>query len=279
MNIARFSVRLARHTVNGLAEPLKALVRYRDLFWLLLRRDLAERTSGTVFGFVWLLLQPALQMLAYWFLLGLVLQVRFPGRVGFVEYFLLAMLPWLMISEALGRGTGVLAELGSLYQRMTFPVVLLPLLPLALSGLIFGTVYIGLVAIVAGVAKVVYAPLIILALVIWLLPFIYLLSVLGLFVRDVRQLVPFLLTLVMFLTPILYAAQMLPPWLQRVMVFNPVADLMAVIHHLTLDLPITSVEGVSPWMVWTFPWLVWLVLLGPAWVIFRRTEPHMREAL
>lgn len=272
MKIARFFIRLVRHAFSGIVEPLKALVHYRDLFWLLLRRDLAERTSGTVLGFVWLLLQPALQMLAYWFLLGLVLNVRFPGRVGFVEYFLVAMLPWLMISEAVGRGTGVLAELGSLYQRMTFPVVLLPLLPLALSGMIFGTVYTGLVAIVAGPAKALYAPFIILGLVVWLLPFVYLLSVLGLFVRDVRQLVPFLLTLVMFLTPILYMAQMLPEAVKPFMGLNPIADLVAVIHHLILDLPVTRGN-------WIRPWILWFVLLGPAWVIFFRAQPHMREAL
>ncbi len=272
MKIVRFFVRLVQHTVSGVVEPVRALLQYRDLFLLLLRRDLAERTSGTVLGFVWLLLQPALQMVAYWFLLGIVVKVRFPGQIGFLEYFLIAILPWLMISESVTRGTSILAEFGSLYQRMTFPVVLLPLLPLAMSGLIFGTVYIGMVAIIAGPLKALYAPLIIVALVVWLLPFVYLLSVLGLFVRDVRQLVPFLLTLGMFLTPILYMAQSLPALMQQYLWLNPFADIMAVIHHVVLDLPVTPGN-------WVRPWILWFLLLGPAWVIFRRTEPHMREAL
>lgn len=268
----RFPVRLAVHTRNGFVEPLKALFAHRGLFVLLLRRDLADRTSGTVFGFSWLLVQPALQMLAFWFLLELVLQVRFPGRVGFLDYFLIGMLPWLLMSEAIQRSTAVLNDLSALYRRMAFPIVLLPLLPLVMAGAIFGTVYVFLAGLLAGPAAALLAPLIVAALIVWLLPIAFLVSVLGLFVRDFRQFLPFVLTMVMYLTPILYMPQMLPEAMRGFMVLNPVADLIAIAHHLILDLPATPGN-------WLRPWVLWALLLGPSWVIFNRAQPHMREAL
>lgn len=267
-----FPVRLAVNTVRGLLEPFRLLVRHRDLFLLLARRDLAVRTSGTALGMVWVLAQPALQMLAFWFLLDLVLRVRFPGHVPFLNYFLIGMLPWLMMNEALQRSTGVLGEFGSLYQRMAFPVALLPLLPLLTAGGIFGTVYVVMVALIAGPGAALLAPLVIGGIVLWLMPLCYLISVLGLFARDFRQIVPFLLTMAMYLTPILYMPQMLPEAIRGLLVLNPVADLLAVAHHLLLGLPVTAGN-------WLRPWGLWLFLLGPAWVLFRRTEPHMREEL
>lgn len=270
--ILRFPFRLMAHARSGLVEPLKALIQHRSLFRLLLRRDLADRTSGTVLGFSWLLVQPALQMLAFWFLLELVLQVRFPGRVGFLDYFLVGMLPWLLISEVVMRSTAVLNDLSSLYSRMAFPIVLLPLLPLVMAGAIFGSVYVVMVGLLAGPMAALYAPLIIAALLVWLLPLVYLLSVVGLFVRDFRQFLPFALTMFMYLTPFLYMPQMLPEAMRPFMVLNPLADILAVVHHLILGLPATAGN-------WIRPWLLWLVLLGPAWVIFFRAQPHMREAL
>lgn len=270
--ILRIPFRLVAHARSGLVEPFKALLQHRTLFLLLLRRDLADRTSGTVLGFSWLLVQPALQMLAFWFLLELVLQVRFPGRVGFLDYFLVGMLPWLLISEVVMRSTAVLNDLSSLYSRMAFPIVLLPLLPLVMAGAIFGSVYVVMVGLLAGPMAAVYAPLIIVALLVWMLPLVYLFSVIGLFVRDFRQFLPFALTMFMYLTPFLYMPQMLPEAMRPFMVLNPLADILAVVHHLILDLPVTPGN-------WVRPWLLWLVLLGPAWVIFFRAQPHMREAL
>lgn len=264
--------RLLRALLLGLLEPGRALVRHRELFLLLLRRDLSDRTAGTIFGFSWVFIQPALQVLAFWFLLDLVLQIRFPGRVSFVEYFLVGMLAWLMLADAIARSTHVLTELSALYQRMRFPIVLLPMLPLTMAGLIFGGVYTVMAIVIAGPWSVIKAPLIIFGLMIWLLPWAYLLAVLGLFLRDIRQLVPFALTMLLFLSPILYTPDMLPEGMQFLLSINPIADLMAIIHHVLLGTPIEAGN-------WLRPWLLWLLLLGPAWIIFRRAEPHLREAL
>ena len=272
MTLRTLPVRVFLLLGQGMSMPLRLLVQYRHLFFLLLRRDLVDRTSGTVLGFVWLLAQPAMMMVAYWFLLGLVLKVRMPGEVAFVPYFLTGMLPWLMISDALGRATGVLSEMAALYQRMNFPIALLPLLPLVLSALIYGVVFIGVTAVVAPWQHMLYVPPLLVLLVIWLMPFAYLLSVFGLFIRDVRQIIPLALMMVMFLSPILYMPQMLPARLQPWMVLNPVADWLAVVHGLIQGLPFDAVHVLRPWL-----W--WLLLAGPAWLLFRRAEPHMREAL
>ncbi len=267
-----FVRKLLTNAIAGLLGPLCLLARERTLLRMLVRRDIVGRTSGTVLGGVWMLAQPALQVLALWFLLDFVLRVRLPGQVAFVDYFLLGMVPWLLIAEVLNRAMTVLPEFGPLYRRAVFPLAVLPLLPPLTSGLIYGAVYLGVVAVLAGALPALWAPLIVAALLLWSLPFCYLLAVTGLFVKDLAQAFPFALTLALYLTPVLYTPEMLPAGLRPWLALNPFADIMALIHALLQDMPWNAGN------LWR-PLALWGLALAPSWVLFRRSEPHMREAL
>jgi lipopolysaccharide transport system permease protein len=252
--------------------PFLTLIDHRNLIYRLVRREITNRTSGTWLGGVWLVAQPGLQMGAFWFLLDFVLKVRSPGKVPFVEYFLTAMLTWLLVSEVLSRSLNVLSEFSPLYQRTVFPIQVLPLVPLLLAVMIYLPVMGGVVWLLAGGAEAVGSMLCLLVLGIWLIPFCYLLALLGLFFRESRQVFPFLLTLLMYLSPVLYQPEALPPVMRSLMHWNPIADWLSIIQHVVHDLPM---ETDQLWGLGAF----WIVLLPPSWVLFRRAESQMREEL
>lgn len=260
-------------TRDGLVKPFAALLEHRHLAKALLYRDVRARTSGTLLGAFWLLLQPALQILVFWFLFSVVLGIRFPGYdFSFFHYFILGMIPWLLINEVLTRSLTVLIEFGALYRRTRFPVLLLPLVTLLLSSAIYLLVYTAVVAVLEGASRALLAPPLILCIALWLLPLVYILAVVSLFVRDLAQVFRFLLNFLFYLTPILYVPDLLPEVMRTFMVLNPVADLMAVIHHLLQDMVL------APGNLWR-PLLLWALLLAPSWLLFSRAEPHMREVL
>lgn len=271
MFLLKLPGRYLRRTAQGFAEPLGALWRERDLLGLLFRRDIAIRTSGTLIGGVWMFVQPALQIIAFWFLLDFVLRVRFPG-VAFVDYFLIGMVVWLMMADIMNRSLNVLGEFSSLYARSVFPLTILPLLPGLVAGAVYGAAYVVVVLVLEGFTAAVLAPVVILVLLVWLMPICYVLSLVGVFLRDVAQVFPFVITMLFFLTPILYMPQMLPEVMQRWMVINPFADLMAVVHGVLQGMDYT-------WGNVIRPLVLWVVLLGPAWVLFHRAAPHVRESL
>ena len=262
---------LLKKLISGIT-PLLLLFRQRFLILQLARRDIIGRTHGTWLGWSWLVAQPALQVIAFWFLLDVVFQVRSPGQVRYLNYFLIGMLPWLFISDVLNRSINVLSEFGALYQRSRFPVEVLPLLPMALGLLIYLPVYAGVAIYFQDWLAGLKAIVILVLLFVWMVPLAYGLSVLGLFVREVRQVFPFLLTMIMYLTPIMYAPSSLPESLRWALAFNPFADIMALIQGWIHGFPIELGN-------WLRPLAIWLILLTPAWIVFRRTEPHMREVL
>jgi lipopolysaccharide transport system permease protein len=259
-------------TYLGLIVPIQAAYNNRYLLLLLIKRDITTRTSGTLLGDAWLLFQPALQIVGFWFLLDIVLKVKFPSGLAFVDYFLIGMLPWLFIAEVLSRSLLVLTEFAGLYRRAVFPVIILPLLPLLLSTLLYAVVMAVTAGLLEGVSAMPVAVLALFLLAIWLLPLCYLLAIIGLFLKDIGQFFPFLITITLYLTPILYMPELMRQPMRWVLVVKRIADLMALIHAGIQDLPWT-------WANVLRPLAVWLLLLGPAVVLFRRSEPHIREML
>ena len=256
---------------SGLS-PFIILFQQRFLILQLVKRDIVGRTSGTVMGGIWLIAQPALQVMAFWFLLDFVFRVRSPGRITFLDYFLIGMLPWLFFSEVLNRSLNVLSEFGALYQRSRFPVSVLPLLPLVLNLVIYLPIYLIVAIYFQGMIAGLKAVAVLLTLFVWAVPFAYLLAVIGLFIRETRQVFPFFLTMVLYVTPILYAPDMLPESVRWAMAFNPMADVIALIQGFLHDFDMEPGN-------WLRPLILWMILLTPSWILFKRTEPHMREVL
>lgn len=270
MRTLSLAAALPRATAEGLLCPLGAILRHRLLLALLVRREIIGRTSGTLFRAGWLLIGPGLQVLAFWFLLDVVLRIRLPGQVVFLDYFLVGILAWFLMVEVLQRALGIFSEQAALYQRSDFPLVLLPMLPLVIAVLLQGAVYLIVCVLLLGIAVLPAAVAVLGMLFLLLLPVTYLLAVLGHFLRDLRQLVPFVLTMGLYVTPILYTPDMLPVPLQPWLVLNPAADVIALIHGLLQDLPVHAGN-------WLRPLALWLLLLGPAWLLFSRSKPHIRE--
>ncbi len=257
---------------EGILRPAQLLWAERALVRMLLRREIASRTAGTFLGATWLVAQPALQILGMWFFLTVVLRVRTTGTLPFMDYFLVGMICWTMLSEIWQRSTTVLVEFSTLYHKTIFPIAVLPLLPILVSGTIYSLVLTVVAGWLDGPMAALAAMCTIVLLLIWTVPIAYGLAVLGLFVREVRQTIPFVITVFMYLTPILYMPQQLPEYLRDWSAINPMADCMALVHAIVQgqDYSLGNIMR---------PLCLWLIITPLAWLLFKRSESHMREAL
>ena len=158
-------------------------------------------------------------MLTYFFVFGVVLRDRFDPHAtwsSFALYFLAGMLPWLAFSEAAGRAPGVMLEHRNFVKKLVFAVETLPV-NLVVAGLITELFAIVLFCVFLLAINhelpgaLLWLPVLLIPQILFTAGVCWFLAALGVFVRDLGQIIGFLLTLWFFLTPICYPENKLPP--------------------------------------------------------------------
>ena len=151
-------------------------------------------------------------MATYFFVFGVVLRTRFgpdQSSTSFALYFLAGMLPWLAFTEPAGRAPHVILEHRNFVKKLIFPLETLPVNQVV-AGLVtevFGAVvFIAALLLIRGAvpSSVVWLPVLLVPQLLFSLGVCWFLSALGVYVRDLGQIMGFLLTLWFFITPICY---------------------------------------------------------------------------
>ena len=215
------------------ARARATLARNLRLLRLMIRRDLATRYRGAVLGGAWAVLSPFLMMALYTVVFSGVLRVRLSSDAGpaaFALHLLAGRLPWTAFAEAVGRSVTSLREHQNLVKKVAFP---LEVLPLSVAGGALVNHAIALAIYLLGVLLLRgWSPtLLLLPLVI--LPLAFLMAGVGLilasvaaFLRDVEQGIGLLLTVGLFLTPILYPLDAVPARLRPLILLNPFTQIV-----------------------------------------------------
>lgn len=261
--------RFLRSLGRSFTYPVLAIWRNRSLIRTMVRRDILGRYRGSFGGIFWTVLNPLLLMLTYFFVFGVVLQTRFgpdASRTGFALYFLAGMLPWLAFSEAAGRAPTVMLEHRNFVKKLVFAVETLPV-NLVAAGLV--TEIFGLAIFTAAFwaargavpASVLWLPVLIVPQVLFTLGLCWFLAALGVFVRDLGQIIGFLLTLWFFLTPICYPEASLPAWALPVLSKNPLYVLVGGYRAVFLEAQAPAFG--SLWKLWLLSAAVFVG--GHAW--------------
>jgi len=208
------SVRVIAPGRSGWIEDFRELWRYRELLWFFAWRDIKVRYKQTVLGVAWAILQPVLLMVVCTVFFGRFLGVSSEG-IPYPIFAYTALLPWTYFAYVLTQSSQSLVSHRNMITRVYFPRLILPVGPV-LSGLVdFAMAFTVLVAMMFfyGLSP---GPSL------WALPFFLLLamatalgvgvwlSALNVRYRDVHHVVPFLIQVWFFSTPIIYPIGRVP---------------------------------------------------------------------
>lgn len=206
------------------------LFRYRHLLYQLVKRDISSRYQGTVIGVAWSLVLPLMTLGVYAVVFGLILKPRWPN-VTDPSMFTLLLFPGLLIfnffSECASRATTLIVANANYVKKVVFPIDLLIWVPVgsALFHIMLGIVaWVILVFMLGGQIHwtICLAPLVLVPLVILSAGVSYFLAALGVFVRDVAQVIAVAIQLFMYLAPVIYPREVLPAKFAWLMAFNPI---------------------------------------------------------
>lgn len=231
--------RFFRAVPKAFVYPLRSLGRNHKLMNSMVRRDILARYRGSFGGSLWTILNPLLLMATYFFLFGVVLKQKFEGG-SYVLYFLAGILPWLAFSEAIGRSPGIMLEYRSFVKKLVFPLEILPV-NLVIAGAV--TEAIGVAIFTLGLLysrhalpwSVLWLPALIVPQLLFTVGLCWFLAALGVFLRDLGQILGFVLTAWFFLTPICYPESQLQGAMRTVQSFNPMFVLVHGYRTVFLD--------------------------------------------
>lgn len=272
--------RAVRALGRAFVYPVTTVWNNRSLIRVMVRRDILGRYRGSFGGAFWTIINPLLLMLTYFFVFGVVLRDRYDPKASwssFALYFLAGMLPWLAFSEAAGRAPGVMLEHRNFVKKLVFAVETLPV-NLVVAGLItelFAIVlYCGFLLAINHTLPLalVWLPVLIIPQILFTAGVAWFLAALGVFARDLGQIMGFVLTLWFFLTPICYPENKLPHAAEGILTKNPIYVLVHGYRAIFIQNQAPAFGAV--WKLWLVATVV--CLLGHAWFYkLRKSFPDL----
>lgn len=231
------SDQVVRITAEGRSErdgllrgPFTALGSRWSLTREMTQRDVRGRYRGASFGMLWSLISPFLMLGVYTLAFGYILKSRWPGASGNISEFAMILFLGLIVhgffAECVNRSPNLIVGNGNLVKRIIFPLHLLPWT--AVLSALFHFVANAVVFVVISTIllkqfhwTVIFLPLVILPLVILSVGVSWILSSLGVFLRDVGQVTGVVSTALLFLSSAIIPVSTLPAQYQIVFKLNP----------------------------------------------------------
>ena len=215
---------------SKLSLNLRELFEYRDLFFILAWRDLRVRYAQTFLGLLWAFIQPLATLLIFTLIFGRVIKVE-TGDIPYPVYALAGMVTWSYFAYVLSQSGQSIIGAQEMVKKIYFPRLVIPV-----SKAMTGFVDFFITLIFLGGLMVYYkVPL---SLNVYLLPLFFLLGVLaalgmGIWLssltiryRDFQHVIPFLVQIGLYATPIAYPASMIPDKYQLLYHLNPMAGVV-----------------------------------------------------
>ena len=191
--------------------------------------ELRKRYVGSLLGVFWSVVHPLIQLLIYYFVFSVVLQMRLGAEYAGTNYaiwLIAGLLPWMMFAEVLTRSADAVREQAAVIKKMVFPSEVLPIVKVGaavVTHLIGLCLVLGLLAVVGeGIswrAILIVPYLVVVALL--ALGISWALAASNVYLRDIGHVVGAFVNIWFFITPIVYAPTLVPKSLQGLYALNP----------------------------------------------------------
>ncbi len=213
---------------------MRALWAYRGFILGSVRREFQSKYSNSLLGAAWTVINPLAMIVVYTVIFSQVMQAKLPGvdsKFAYSIYLCAGVLTWTFFAEVVSRTQNVFLEQANLLKKISFPRLCLPVIVVANASLnfaiIFGlfSVFLALSGNFPGVVYLAMIPVLLIQIA-FSAGLGVTLGVLNVFFRDVGQLFGVVLQFWFWLTPVVYPANILPAFMQKIISYNPMTSLI-----------------------------------------------------
>lgn len=275
------NVRNPRESISPIA-LLRTLMHNRDLLRGLIAREVIGRYRGSVMGLLWSFFNPILMLAVFTFVFSYVFKARWSGGDGSKTEFALVLFAGLMVfnmfAECCNRAPLLVTGNVGYVKKVVFPLEILPIVALGSSlfhllvsfivWLVFHSVFVGAPPLTAALLPVAVLPLILMTL-----GFSWMLASLGVYLRDVAQVIGVVTLVLMYLSPIFYPVSVMPEQYRHLMNISPLTSTVEQVRDVLMWG--RGLDEVS----WSISMLIGVLVawLGFAW--FQRTRRGFADVL
>ena len=266
----------------GRLNPLaifRALALNHYLIGQLVKRDVALRYRGAMFGVLWAFLNPLIMLAIFAFVFGGIFQARWPQQPDGLPYWLIlysGLIVFNLFGETVSRSPGSVREYPAFVKKIVFPVMILPVVPLG-AAMVHGAF--NLAVLVAALAwtghistGILLFPLLLAPLVLLAMGLSWFLAAWGVFIRDMTQIVPVFVQMSLFLSPVFYPADAVPASLRPLFQYNPLG---AVIEACRA----AAIGSAIHWQAWLAALLVGLAVTVLGHAFFQHSREEFADVL
>lgn len=272
---------LPRDTINPLY-LLRRIWRSRELIWKMTRREVVGRYRGSILGLLWSFFNPILLLTIYTFVFSVVFKARWGGggdnKFEFALILFAGLIVFNIFSECVNRAPALVLENVNYVKKVVFPLEILPVVVLG-TALFHGMI--SLVVLLVSYLllsvtlhwTIIFAPLVIMPLLLLVLGICWFLASFGVFVRDVSQAIGMLTTVLLFLSPIFYPVSALPEKFRAFVYINPLTFVVEQMRDVLIFGKVPSWPGLC---LMTLGGLI-IAWLGLVW--FQKTRKGFADVL
>lgn len=258
---------------------LASIWQHRYLLGQLIKRDVLLRYRGAMFGVLWIFLSPLVMLTIFAFVFGQIFQARWPQQDSGLPFWLTlycGLITFNIFAETISRAPGSVRGYPSFVKKIIFPVHILPVVPLG-SALVHGAFnFLILLIAMAFLGKlqgqVFLFPLLLIPALLLSLGLSWFVAAWGVFIKDMSQIVPMFVQMLMFVSPVFYPVSAVPIVLQPFYHYNPLSAVIEASRAAVAGQPIA-------WDIWgvTSAFCLMIAMLGYAF--FQHSREEFADAL
>ncbi|MEJ5224640.1 MAG: ABC transporter permease [Anaerolineales bacterium] len=210
--------------------PITTLFAHRELIYSLIRRDILARYRGSILGMLWSFFNPLLMLGIYTFVFSVVFQARWgtaqASRTDFALILFAGLMVFNLFSETMNRAPGLILNNINYVKKVVFPLEVLPVVSMGTALFQFSisfVVWFIFMLLFRGLPPptIFLLPLVLIPFILMTLGFGWILASIGVYVRDISQVISVGITVLMFVSPLFYSISALPEQYQFFMLLNP----------------------------------------------------------
>ena len=257
---------------------LKEIWNSKDLLYFLIKRDLKVRFQQTAIGILWIVLQPIIQMLIFYLVLGILVKVP-TGDIPYPIYYLSGFVVWQLFTQIVNSSAFSLLGNINIIVKTYFPRLTLPLSTTigALIDFLISFCLLELLLYIGGYAintRYALIPVLLILTLLYSFGIGLIFGALMVVFRDTKNLLAFILQIWMFLTPILYPISLVPEKYQILFYINPLTGLIEAFRWVFLQ---TDSLPTHTYFIVSF--CVALICLFVGLVSFRAMENRIADVM